>query len=106
MRLKSAIWVSAYLRRCAAAGAYGAITHRGDDSAGAIFVEVLHDGGVDLYGPCLTEEGRRFERLMEDAAPMDVVDRLDRERRFDTDLWVVTIEDRKGRSFLAADEHG
>jgi len=38
MRLKSAIWVAAYLRRCQTAGVFGAVRRRGAEKAGAVFV--------------------------------------------------------------------
>ena len=41
MRLKSEIWVKAYLRRCAVAGASGVVARHGDDDAGAIFIKVV-----------------------------------------------------------------
>lgn len=106
MRLKSSIWIAAYLRRCTAGGAYGAVSKRGHESAGAVFLEVLHRDGADLYAPTFAEEGRRFERIMQGASPIEVVDRVEKERAFDRDLWVVTVEDREGRSFLTSDEHG
>jgi hypothetical protein len=106
-RLKSGIWVAAYVRRCAAAGAYTAISRKGDESAGAVFIEVLGTDGVDLWGPATRDDGgRAFTRLMESATGLDVSERLEREARFDSDLWVVTVEDRERRTFLLEDEHG
>ena len=40
MRLKTSIWVAAYLRRCQAAGVFGAVRRRGAEEAGAVFVKV------------------------------------------------------------------
>ena len=40
MRLKSGIWVAAYLRRCNVEGAFAAVRRRGAEEAGAIFVVV------------------------------------------------------------------
>lgn len=104
-RLKSGLWVAAYVRRCAAQGAFAAVSRRGDESAGAVFVELIHSGGADLWGPRTREDGgRAFERLMSGVPERDVAERLDREARFDADLHVVTIEDRAGRDFLMDDE--
>jgi hypothetical protein len=105
-RLKSAIWVAAYVRRCAAAGAFAAISRKGDESAGAIFVECLHRDGTDLFGPRFREDGgRAFEKLLTGATNPEVVERIEREARFDNDLWLVTVEDRDGRNFFTADEY-
>jgi hypothetical protein len=75
--------------------------------AGAVFVKVDRlDGTADLYGPApqsLVEEGRGdrlFAPVLQGAPPGDVEERMRREMRFDTDLWLVEIEDREGRSFL------
>ena len=52
MRLKSNIWVSAYLRRCQTEGVFGAVRRRGAEEAGAVFVKVsLLDGNAMLYVP-------------------------------------------------------
>lgn len=106
-RLKAGLWVLAYVRRCAAQGAFAAVSRRGDDAAGAIFIECLHRDGADLWGPRTREDGSRaFECLVEKVAERDVAERMEREARFDGDLWVVTVEDPSGRHFLSEDEHG
>ena len=52
MRLKSEIWVQAYLRICAVQGLFGVLAKRGDADAGAIFIRVWRlDGRSDVYGP-------------------------------------------------------
>ena len=52
MRIKSEIWVRAYLRRCQAEGVPVVIVRRGDEAAGAIFICIDRlDGTVSLYGP-------------------------------------------------------
>lgn len=109
MRLKSAIWVSALLRRANGAGAFAAVRRRGAEEAGAIFVKVATlDGRAALYGAALpsldadADNGvRLFAPLLPaDSAEADVEARMAREIGFDPDLWFVEIEDRAGRSFL------
>ena len=52
MRLRSDIWVAAYLRRCGVEGASAVLRRRGAAEAGAIFVKVDHlDGRATLYEP-------------------------------------------------------
>jgi len=107
VRLKSSVWVAAYVRRCSHQGAFAAISRKGDESAGAIFVECLHRHGADLFGPTFRDDGSRaFEKLMAGATTVDVAERIAKEAAFDSDLWVVTVEDRDGRHFLTADEYG
>lgn len=104
LRLRSDIWVAAFVRRCQQAGAFAAVLRRGDASAGSVFIEVLHAGGADLYAPAVGEMGRRFERVL-GGTSAEVTTRLDNERAFDPDLWVVSVDDRQGRHFLLKDEH-
>ncbi len=109
MRLKSSIWVAAYLRRCQSEGVYGAVRRRGAEEAGAVFVKVaLLDGNAALYVPApqtVYEESRPVERIFTQATPQpvpeqSVEDRLAKEIRFDPDIWIVETEDRAGRHFL------
>src|ERR1700748_2779716 len=109
MRLKSAIWVAAYLRRCQTAGVFGAVRRRGAEEAGAVFVKItLLDGNAMLYVPApqtVYDDSRPIERLFmptsQDPRPEpSVEERLQKEIRFDPDAWIVEIEDRTGRPFL------
>lgn len=107
MRLRSDLWVSALVRRAFAAGAGAAVVRSGDEAAGAVFVSVDRlDGTADLHGPAAQadmadESGdRRFETLLRAVPHAEVSARLERERRFDSDLWWVEVSDRDARSFI------
>ena len=110
MRLKSVIWVSAYVRRCQVEGVYAVVRRHGADEAGAIFIKIDRlDGTADLYGPApqtAFDEARPPERLFIACLPKpagseaDIEARLGRELRFDPDIWIVDVEDREGRHFL------
>ena len=107
MRLKSAIWVAAYLRRCQTEGVFGAVRRRGAEEAGAVFVKVATlDGNAMLYTPApqtVYDESRPTERLFAASSPQpeqSVEERLAKEIRFDPDVWIVETEDRAGRHFL------
>ena len=108
MRVTSSLWVSALIRRAEAAGAFAMVLHKGAAEAGAIFV-VVNDLGdsVALYGPApqtdYSMDGpseRQFERVLDAATADDLKQKIERERSFDPDIWVVEIEDRQGRSFI------
>jgi hypothetical protein len=109
MRLKSNIWVAAYLRRCQGAGIFGAVRRRGAEEAGAVFVKVaLMDGNAMLFTPApqtVYDDARPVDRLFVAIAPQPVTetsveDRLAREIRFDPDAWIIETEDKEGRHFL------
>jgi hypothetical protein len=111
VRLASDIWVKAYLRRCAAAGAACVLARRGDGARGAIFIKVsLLDGSAHLLqpapaglrdvGPVGADAERRW-RISEAALPEAEIDAfLARQVAFDPDLWILAVEDRSGRHFL------
>lgn len=105
-RLRSDFWVAAHLRRCAIAGIDAVLRRRGAAEAGAIFVKVDRlDGTASLYGPApqsLVEDAadRVFSAVLTDAPAADVEARMRREVGFDSDLWLLEIEDRTGAHFL------
>jgi hypothetical protein len=109
MRLKSAIWVAAYLRRCQTEGVFGAVRRRGAEEAGAVFVKVaLLDGTAMLYAPApqsAYDESRPVDRVFTASPPQPVEERkieerLQKEISFDPDVWIVETEDKAGRHFL------
>jgi hypothetical protein len=105
-RLRSDFWVSAYLRRCGVEGVEAVLRRRGAAEAGAVFVKLDHlDGTASLYGPApqlyLDDSGERlFATVLHRGTPLDVEERMTRELRFDSDLWLVEVDDRAGRHFL------
>lgn len=108
MRLKSELWVKAYLRRCRIEGADALLVRRGDTDAGAIYIKVSRlDGTALLYGPApagLDEarEDRRWQPFLkgEPTAEREVDTYLERQISFDSDIWIIAVEDRVGRHFL------
>lgn len=110
MRLKSALWVAAYLRRCHVEGVFAAVRRRGAEESGAVFVRISRlDGTSDLFGPAPQSAfdprpgaDRLFSAsLAKQPAPdANVEAYLGRELKFDPDIWIVEVEDRAGRNFL------
>lgn len=109
MRLKSSIWVAAYLRRCQTEGVFAAVRKRGAEEAGAVFVKVATlDGNAMLYAPApqtAYDDSRPTERIFtptssQPVSEATVEERLAKEIRFDPDAWIVEAEDRAGRHFL------
>ena len=100
MRLKSDIWVSALLRAEQARGAYVTVLQKGASEAGAIFIIQNHlDGKYSLFSPApqsyFEEENdgaRKFEHIVNRSSESDVNEYLDRQKKFDSDIWIVEIE--------------
>lgn len=99
MRVTTDFWVSALVRRIFADGGFAAIVRRGATEAGAVFV-VLRDrmGGVTLFGPAPQtsyDAAKPDERLfvrheLENETALEKF--IEREGRFDPDIWVVEVE--------------
>ena len=111
MRLRSDLWVAAYLRRCGAEGQSAVLRRRGAAEAGAIFVKVDRlDGRSALFEPApqsmAVELEPGVERVFIRAHEPEWIDsgeadkRLARQIAFDPDLWIVEIEDPEGRTWL------
>jgi hypothetical protein len=112
MRLPTELWVKAYLRRLSGAGLFAAVVKRGDADRGTLWIKVSRpDRSASLYGPApepldepAPEDGRdrRFLRMhtAETIPDADAETQLRRAREFDSDLWIVEIEDREGRHLL------
>jgi hypothetical protein len=100
MRLRSDIYVSALVRRVFSMGGFAAVEHKGAEEAGAIFIRTRsRDGRENLYGPAPQnffdedDDGqRKFETRLVNAEPDAVREALERELRFDSDLWLVELE--------------
>ncbi len=110
MRLKTALWVAAYVRRCYVGGIAAVVRRRGAEVAGAVFVRVSRlDGTSDLFGPAPQSAfdaaqgtARAFTpSLATQSAPdAEVEAYLARQMKFDPDIWIVEVDDRAGRNFL------
>lgn len=115
MRVKSGIWVEAYRRRCSTQGLAVYIARRGDSDAGAIFIKVDNlNGGTVVFGPAvgmmtmdvtLDGQDRKWTRLTgPDPVDEEVADQMiERQIKFDPDIWVIVVEDRTGNAQLDQD---
>jgi len=102
-RLKAGIFVRSLIRRAEVAGAQAYVAKKGAEEAGAVFLKIATlDGSCTILsqaragegelvwakvtgGPCDEEKARAY---------------LERQVKYDPDLWIVEIEDREGRAFV------
>lgn len=102
--LKARFWIDALRWRAEAAGASVYIARRGDPDAGAVLVKVLlEERSARLFAPVRNFEGERvWTQPLGDGAVIesDVDAYAARRADRDPDLWVVEIDDAKGRHFL------
>ena len=104
IRLASHVWVSAYLARLGIEGIPAHVVRRGDRTAGAISVKLAFlDGSATLFTRCLDSDGQfRWTAQIARGAEAEIDAAILRERRRDPDLWVIEVEDPKGRHRLDA----
>ena len=100
MRVTSDFFVSALVRRVFANGGFAAIEKRGSPEAGSIFIRQLNRlGEITLYGPApqseIIDDGkddRLFEIRLKTTDRDEADALLAREKRYDSDLWIVELE--------------
>jgi hypothetical protein len=100
MRVTTDFWASALTRRVFGQGGFAVILKRGATEAGAVFVTVLSRmGQVTLYGPASQSaydtakpDDRLFTVLIDAGDPAAVEARLQKEQRFDPDIWIIELE--------------
>ncbi|MDX2482810.1 MAG: DUF1491 family protein [Pseudodonghicola sp.] len=103
--LVSSFWVQAYLTRLRLREIPAFVTAHGDDTAGAVLIKLnTLDGQARLFqrGFDLTSGDRRWVELSQ-GAEAEVDAAIARQRGFDPDIWVIEVEDRKGRHLLDED---
>lgn len=105
-RLSTDFWVAAYLARLDAIGVPAHLMAKGDATAGAVIVKVATlDGQASAYARETGLDGKRiWAELAAPGPEAEVDERLKRQLSFDPDLWIIEVEDPKGRSLL--DEEG
>ena len=102
-RLKAGIFVRALTRRAEAAGANAFVVRMGSEEAGAVILKISK-----LDGTCLIlNQARAGDGALVWAQPLSgwcedarAAPWLDKQIKGDPDLWIVEIEDRKGRAFV------
>lgn len=102
MLLSTDIWVSALLKRVEMAGSFATIAKKGDARAGSVIVKVLNLRNREAYvlREAQTGEDTLWMRPVETLNEPDVDAYIERQLKYDPDLWVVEIEDAEGRNFL------
>ncbi len=113
MRLKSHIWVSAYLRRLNSGFISAALIRRGDSDAGAIYIKVARlNGFCQVYAPLsahlaeampggdalILDEGRAWQPVYTPETNEAEADAyLARQASRDPDIWVLEVEMPEGK---------
>lgn len=100
MRVTTDFWVSALVRRAFSLGGFAAVSRRGAAEAGAVLIVLRgRAGDMRLYAPAPQasyDEGAAGERLFAQVLHTESEEalnqRIERELRFDSDVWTVELE--------------
>jgi hypothetical protein len=96
--LRSDLWCSVFVRRHNDLGNMCVVSRRGDPIAGQVFIEIDHlDGTASLFTPAPMASrpdtaSLMFQRRFARAEPALVRERIQREAKFDPDLWVLSLD--------------
>lgn len=103
MLLSTDLWVSALIRRAELAGAFATVARKGDARAGTVIVKAFDTSTrrARLYSEAFGPDGERlWMQPVESEFESELDDYLQRQIRYDPDLWIIEIEDREGRHFI------
>jgi hypothetical protein len=101
--LSSDLWVGALVRRAEIGGAFATVVRKGDARAGTVIVKAYStsERRARLFTEAFGPDG---DRLWIQPVASEIESELDayieRQARYDPDIWVVEIEDREGRHFI------
>lgn len=101
-RLATGIWVSAYLARLQAEGISTYVVATGDATAGAVLVKLATmDGQAQAFQRSVDlMTGERKWMVLAEGEERSVDESIRKQRSFDPDLWVIEVEDARGRHML------
>tara|TARA_B100000963_G_scaffold234425_1_gene204841 strand:- start:177 stop:500 length:324 start_codon:yes stop_codon:yes gene_type:complete len=102
VRLRSKIWVQAYLKRLELQTIAAYVTAHGDDHSGAIYVKVIKiDGSAQLYQKTFDLQNNKnaWVKTLE-GLEVEIDNLLENQKANDPDLWVVEIESANGQNYL------
>ena len=101
-RLRSKIWVQAYLKRLEIQNIAAYVSAHGDDNSGAIIIKVIKmDGSSQLYQKTFDLQSNKntWVRILE-GLDMEIDSLLEKQKVNDPDLWVIEIESASGQNYL------
>ena len=101
-RLRSKIWVQAYLKRLEIQNIAAYVTAHGDDHSGAILIKVIKmDGSAQLYQKTFDLQSNKnaWVRISE-GLDKEIDSLLEKQKIYDPDLWVVELESASGQNYL------
>lgn len=101
-RLTSDVWISAFLRRMQIECIPAYVLARGDATAGSVLVKLaLMNGLAKVYYRIFDmEQDAHVWQVLIEGVEADVDAAITRQRSHDPDIWVIEVEDARGRDVL------
>ncbi|MFV0359228.1 DUF1491 family protein [Tropicimonas sp.] len=104
-RLAAGLWVQAYLMRLQIETVPAYVLAHGDDTAGAVLIKLNPlDGTARLFQRIMAMDGSRPWDILSEGPEGEIDALIERQRKYDPDIWVIEVESRAGRHML--DEPG
>ena len=101
-RLKARMLIQAGVRMCSGRGVPAMVVRRGDPDAGAVYIKINRfEGGCTVLSQVRMEDGRLAWLRATGDEPVSEEDAdtyIERQSKYDPDLWVLEVEDRDGRN--------
>ena len=101
MGLTTGIWVSAQVRLCDRAFIPATIVRHGNDEAGTVLVKINRfEQGVTVFAQATSLDGEPSWSRGTGPKPVTEAEAdayIERQVKYDPDVWVLEIEDRKGQ---------
>jgi len=99
-RVKTRIWIQSFMKRFSNLGFMLTVAKRGDDDAGAVFLKInCMESGCRVYTHTRNDKGS-FSWISDMGSEMiseeEAGKYVQRQIKYDPDIWVVEIEDPKG----------
>jgi|TARA_B100001142_G_scaffold321997_1_gene369589 hypothetical protein len=106
IRLTSQLWVQSYLTRLRLKEIPAFVTLKGDLTAGSIFIKInTLDGYAKAFHKSFdVGHSIRSWIILCEGYETHVDEKLEQEKTYDPDIWIIEVEDKQGRSLL--DEPG
>lgn len=104
-RLAAHVWVNALIRRVNAAGGFATVIAKGDREAGGVLLLLVsHDCPTQVMQRVTGRDGGfvwQQTAVIARDDPSGLQDYLDRQRRYDSDLWIVELDIPDAERFIA-----
>jgi hypothetical protein len=101
-RLKSKLLVQAGTRLCSQRALPAMVSRRGDPDAGAVYIKINgFERGCAVLSQIRMEDGRLAWMRATGEGTVSEADAdayIERQAKYDPDLWVLEVEDREGRN--------